>query len=33
MRRLKQFEDKDAKLCKPVAGLSSDREMLQDVIR
>lgn len=33
MRRLKQLEDKNAKLRKLVADLSLDREMLQDVIR
>jgi putative transposase len=33
MRRLKQLEDKNAKLKKIVADLSLDREMLQDVIR
>ena len=33
MRRLKQLEDENAKLRKPVADLSRDREMLNDVIR
>ena len=33
MRRLKQLEDENAKLKKPVADLSLDKEMLQDVIR
>ena len=33
MRRLKQLEDENAKLRKPVADLSLDREMLNDVIR
>ena len=33
MRRLKQFEDENAKLKKIVADLTLDREMLQDVIR
>ena len=33
MRRLKQLEDENAKLCKLVADLALDREMLQDVIR
>jgi putative transposase len=33
MRRLKQLEDENSKLKKPVADLSLDREMLQDVIR
>lgn len=33
MRRLKQLEDENGKLRKLVAGLSLDREMLQDVIR
>jgi putative transposase len=33
MRRLKQLEDEDTKLRKPVADPSLDREMLQDVIR
>jgi len=33
MRRLRQFEDENAKLKKLVADLSLDKEMLQDVIR
>lgn len=33
MRRLKQFEDENAKLRNLVADLSLDKEMLQDVIR
>ena len=33
MRRLKQLEDKNAKLRRLVADLALDREMLQDVIR
>jgi putative transposase len=33
MRRLKQLEDENSKLKKLVAGLSLDREMLQEVIR
>lgn len=33
MRRLEQFEDENAKLCKLVADISLDKEMLQDVIR
>jgi len=33
MRRLKQLEDENGKLKKLVAGLSLDREMLQDVRR
>jgi putative transposase len=33
MRRLKQLKDENTKLKKLVAELSSDREMLQDVIR
>ena len=33
MRRLKLLEEENAKLKKLVAGLSLDREMLQDVIR
>ncbi len=33
MRRLKQFDDENAKLRKLVADLALDREMLQDVIR
>lgn len=33
MRRLKQVEDENARLCKVVADLSLDKEMLQDVIR
>jgi putative transposase len=33
MRRLKQLEDKNAKLRKLVADLSLDREMLQDIVR
>jgi putative transposase len=33
MKRLKFLEDENAKLRKIVAGLSLDREMLQDVIR
>ena len=33
MRRLKQFEDENGKLRKLVAGLSLDKEMLQDVLR
>lgn len=33
MRRLKQLEDENAKLKRIVADLSSDKEMLQDVIR
>ena len=33
MRRLEQLEDENARLKKIVAGLSLDREMLQDVIR
>jgi putative transposase len=33
MRRLKQPEDENSKLKKLVAGLSLDREMLQDVVR
>jgi putative transposase len=33
MRRLKQFEDENAKLKRIVADLSLDKEMLQDVIR
>jgi len=32
MRRLKQLEDENAKLKELVAGLSLDREMLQDVV-
>ena len=32
MKRLRQFEDENAKLKKLVADLSLDREMLQDVI-
>lgn len=33
MKRLKQFEDENARLNKIVADLTLDREMLQDVIR
>jgi putative transposase len=33
MRNLKLLEEENAKLKKPVADLSLDREMLQDVIR
>ncbi len=33
MRRLKQFEDENAKLKRLVADLSLDKEMLQEVIR
>ena len=33
MRRVKQLEEENTKLRKLVAGLSLDREMLQDVIR
>jgi putative transposase len=33
MRRLRQFEDENAKLKRIVADLSLDKEMLQDVIR
>jgi putative transposase len=33
MRRLKQLEDENSKLKRIVAGLSLDKEMLQDVIR
>jgi len=33
MRRLKQFEDENAKLKKLVADLSLDKAMLQDVLR
>jgi putative transposase len=33
MQRLKQLKDENAKLRKVVAGLSLDKEMLQDVIR
>lgn len=33
MKRLKQLEDENGRLRKPVAGLSLEREMLQDVIR
>jgi putative transposase len=33
MRRLKQFEDENAKLRKVVADLSLDKEMLQDALR
>lgn len=33
MRPLKQPEDENIKLKKPVANLSLDKEMLQDVIR
>jgi putative transposase len=33
MRRLKQLEYENAKLRKVVAGLSLDKEMLQDVLR
>jgi putative transposase len=32
MRRLRQLEDENARLKRIVAGLSLDREMLQDVI-
>ena len=33
MRRLKQLEDENTKLCKLVADFSLDREMLQDIVR
>jgi len=33
MRRLKQFEDENARLKRIVADLSLDKEMLQDVLR
>jgi putative transposase len=33
MRRLKQFEDENARLKRIIADLSLDKEMLQDVIR
>lgn len=33
MKRLKQLEDENGRLKKIVAGLTLDREMLQDVIR
>lgn len=33
MRQLKQLEDENVKLKKPVADLSLDKEMLQDVFR
>ena len=33
MKRLKQIEDENSQLKKIVAGLTLDREMLQDVIR
>jgi putative transposase len=33
MRRLKQLGDENVKLRKPVADLSLDREMLQDIVR
>ena len=33
MRPLKQLEDENAKLRKVVAGLSLDKEMLQDALR
>ena len=33
MRRLKQLEDENSKLRKVVAGLSLDKEMLQDALR
>jgi putative transposase len=33
MRRLKQLEDENGTLRKLVAGLSLDREMLQDIVR
>ena len=33
MKRLKQFEEENARLKKIVADLTLDREMLQDVIR
>ena len=33
MKRLKQLEDENGKLRKPVADLPLDKEMLQDVIR
>ena len=33
MKRLKQFEDENARLRKLVADLSLDKEMLQDVVR
>ena len=33
MRRLKQFEDENAKLKRIVADLSLDKEMLQDALR
>jgi putative transposase len=33
MKRLKQLEDENARLKKIVAGLTLDREMLQDVLR
>jgi len=33
MRRLKQLEEENAKLKRPVADLSLDKEMLQDIVR
>ena len=33
MRRLKQLEDKNARLTRIVADLTLDRQMLQDVVR
>jgi len=33
MRRLKRFEDENARLKRIVADLTLDREMLQDVVR
>lgn len=33
MRRLKQLEDENSKLCKLIADRSIDREMLHDMIR